>query len=59
LRREVNHAQLALTGFDNLLIARYLGNRSSEAKSLFLQLRKVIRESVFSLEPYEPRIWLT
>jgi len=59
LRDKLPHERLALTQIENVLLARYLGHRADEAKSLFAQVRSLTRKPLFGLDAYEPRIWLT
>ena len=50
---------LATTLLPGVLIARYLGDSSEEAKRLFSRLWAVLRPSLLGREAREPRIWRT
>ena len=56
---EVAQPSLALTLVDGLLIARYLGHSTEQARSLFTQIWKQIRPAVMQRPACEPRIWNT
>jgi urease accessory protein len=55
--REV--AGLAVTQLPGVLLARYLGNSSEEARRLFAKLWAVLRPSLFGRAAQPPRIWST
>jgi urease accessory protein len=55
--REV--AGLAVTQLPGVLLARYLGNSSEEAKRLFARLWRTLRPALFGREAVAPRIWST
>jgi urease accessory protein len=55
--REVQ--SLAVTQLPGVLIARYLGDSSEQAKKLFARLWTVLRPAVFGREAQAPRIWNT
>ena len=50
---------LALTCLPGLLVARYLGDSSEEAKQLFARLWAAIRPGLLGREAHAPRIWRT
>jgi urease accessory protein len=50
---------LAVTLLPGLLVARYLGDSSEEAKQLFTRLWAAIRPELLGREAHEPRIWRT
>jgi urease accessory protein len=50
---------LALTLLPGVLVARYLGNSSEEAKQAFARLWAAIRPGLLGREAHEPRIWRT
>ena len=50
---------LAVTALPGVLIARYLGDSSEEAKQLFARLWAVLRPGLLGREAREPRIWRT
>ncbi len=50
---------LAVTQLPGVLLARYLGASSEQAKRLFAQLWKVLRPALFGREAQLPRIWST
>jgi urease accessory protein len=50
---------LAVTALPGVLIARYLGDSSEEAKQLFARLWAAIRPGLLGREAHEPRIWRT
>jgi urease accessory protein len=50
---------LAVTRLPDLLVARYLGDSSEEAKRLFARFWAAIRPQLFGREAHEPRIWRT
>lgn len=52
-------AGLAVTQLPGVLLARYLGNSSEEAKRLFAKLWAVLRPGLFGREAQTPRIWST
>ena len=55
--REVE--SLAVTQLPGVLVARYLGDSSAEAKRLFAQLWSVLRPALFGRAAQMPRIWST
>ena len=55
--REVE--SLAITQLPGVLVARYLGNSTEEAKRLFLRLWTRLRPALFGREAQPPRIWST
>jgi urease accessory protein len=55
--REVE--SLAVTQLPGVLVARYLGHSSEQAKRLFAQLWAVLRPALFGREARAPRIWST
>jgi urease accessory protein len=62
LRRILNAKQdktAAITLMDDLLVARYIGNSSSEAKNLFQELWTWLRPHLSGRKACPPRIWLT
>jgi len=42
-----------------VLVARYLGDSSEQAKQLFAKLWRVLRPAVFGRDAQLPRIWST
>ncbi len=50
---------LAVTALPGLLVARYLGDSSEEAKQLFVQLWETLRPLALGREAVPPRIWAT
>jgi urease accessory protein len=50
---------LAVTMLPGLLVARYLGDSSEEAKQLFARLWAAIRPELLGREAARPRIWAT
>jgi urease accessory protein len=50
---------LALTRLPDLLVARYLGDSSEEAKQSFARLWAAVRPGLLGREAHEPRIWRT
>ena len=50
---------LAVTQLPGVLLARYLGDSSEQAKRLFAQLWRVLRPALFGREAQLPRIWST
>jgi urease accessory protein len=50
---------LAVTRLPDLLVARYLGDSSEEAKGLFVRLWAALRPGLLGREAQEPRIWRT
>jgi len=50
---------LAVTQLPGVLLARYLGDSSEQAKRLFAQLWRVLRPALFGREAQPPRIWST
>jgi urease accessory protein len=50
---------LAVTRLPDLLVARYLGDSSEEAKRLFARLWAALRPGLLGREAQEPRIWRT
>ena len=50
---------LAVTRLPGLLLARYLGDSSEEAKQAFAALWAVLRPGLLGREAHEPRIWRT
>lgn len=56
---EQNKHELAITQVDGLLIARYLGDSTESARTLFCDLWKALRPTVVKRPPCIPRIWNT
>lgn len=52
-------ASLGLTLVEDLLVVRYLGGSTEQARHLFLQIWQNIRQAVFGREAMVPRIWNT
>lgn len=50
---------LAVTQLPGVLVARYLGDSSAQAKRLFAQLWAVLRPALFGRPAQPPRIWST
>jgi len=50
---------LAVTQLPGVLVARYLGDSSEQAKKLFARLWTVLRPTMFGREAQMPRIWST
>jgi urease accessory protein len=50
---------IAVTQLPGVLVARYLGDSSEQAKRLLAQLWAVLRPALFGREAAEPRIWRT
>lgn len=50
---------LAVTMLPGVLVGRYLGDSSEEAKRLFTRLWAVLRPALLGREAHEPRIWRT
>lgn len=50
---------IAVTQLPGVLLARYLGDSSEQAKRLFAQLWAVLRPALFGREAQMPRIWST
>ena len=50
---------VGITLIDDLMVARYIGNRSSEAKALFESLWTRIRPPLLGRRACAPRIWAT
>jgi len=50
---------IAVTQLPGVLIARYLGDSSEQAKRLFAQLWAVLRPALFGRDAQPPRIWST
>jgi len=50
---------IAVTQLPGVLVARYLGDSSEQAKRLFALLWAVLRPALFGREAAEPRIWRT
>jgi len=50
---------LAVTCLPGILVARYLGDSSEEARRLLARLWAVIRPGLLGREAHEPRIWRT
>lgn len=50
---------LAVTALPGVLVARYLGDSSEEAKQLFVQLWEALRPLALGREAVRPRIWAT
>jgi urease accessory protein len=50
---------LAVTALPGVLVARYLGDSSEEAKHLFARLWAALRPGLLGREAREPRIWRT
>ena len=50
---------LGVTMLPGVLVARYLGDSSEEAKRLFARLWAVLRPKLLGREAHEPRIWRT
>ena len=50
---------LAVTQLPGVLVARYLGSSSEQAKQLLARLWAVLRPAVFGREAQMPRIWST
>lgn len=57
--RVVLPALAAVSGWDDLLIARYLGPSVEQARDLFAGLWSALRPAVFGLPASAPRIWRT
>ena len=55
--REVG--SLAVTQLPGVLVARYLGRSTEEARHLFVRLWAVLRPALFGREAQPPRIWST
>ena len=55
--REVE--SLSVTQLPGVLVARYLGDSSEQAKQLFTQLWTILRPAVFGRDARPPRIWST
>jgi urease accessory protein len=49
----------AVSGWDDLLIARYLGPSVERARALFVALWSVLRPALLGREAHPPRIWRT
>jgi len=52
-------AGFSTTCFDNILMVRYLGNSSEEAKNGFITIWSGLRSILNGNEPHMPRIWST
>ena len=50
---------IAVTQLPGVLLARYLGDSSEQAKRLFTQVWQVLRPALFGREAQPPRIWST
>ena len=50
---------LAVTALPGVLVARYLGDSSEEAKQAFSRLWAALRPALLGREAHEPRIWRT
>jgi urease accessory protein len=50
---------LAVTALPGLLVARYLGDSSEQARQLFARLWAALRPALLGREAHEPRIWRT
>ena len=59
LRNDDALSALSLTRVDSLIVARYLGQRSDEAKLLLERVRSTLRPVLFSTPAHTPRIWAT
>ena len=51
--------QFTATWFDSILVARYLGNSSEEAKAGFIRIWSGLRKGLNGAESTLPRIWAT
>lgn len=56
---EIENAHLGLTLLDNLLVCRYLGASTEQARNLFVQIWTRIRPQTIQREACPPRIWNT
>lgn len=56
---EQHKHELAITQIDGLIIARYLGDSTESARTLFCDLWKALRPAVVKRPPCIPRIWNT
>jgi urease accessory protein len=52
-------ALAAVSGWDDLLVARYLGPSAEQARALFSALWRVVRPALMDCRVSEPRIWQT
>ena len=62
LRQNLQPVKQGVTGLtllDNLLVARYLGESTEEARNHFIDIWKQIRPTVIERSPCPPRIWAT
>jgi len=50
---------LAITNLNDLLVVRYLGHSTENARRLFAQVWSLLRPAVFAREAMTPRIWNT
>jgi urease accessory protein len=57
--REVDDARFGVTQMKTLLVARYLGDSSQEARRLMLRAWQLLRPSLLGREAVVPRIWNT
>ena len=49
----------SVSQLDRVIVCRYLGNRMSEGKSLFLHAWDVLREAGIGKRAAAPRVWAT
>lgn len=59
VRPEGGEARVGLTAFPGLLVARYLGDSSEEARRYFIELFRILRPAQLGREAVLPRIWST
>ncbi len=52
-------ALMSVTQLDQVLLCRYLGCHTEEAKSFFTSVWEILRPEVLKRRPYAPRIWKT
>jgi urease accessory protein len=57
--REEDHARFGVTQMKTLLVARYLGDSSQEARRLMLRAWQLLRPALLGREAVVPRIWNT
>ena len=56
---QIENANLGLTLLDDLLVCRYLGASTEQARNLFIQIWTQIRPQTIQREACPPRIWNT
>ncbi|MGK6317092.1 urease accessory protein UreD [Neorhizobium sp. DT-125] len=56
---EAAHGVFSVSQLERVIVCRYLGQRMSEGKALFLQAWSILREQGLMKKAVAPRIWAT